>query len=90
MVSSRWQFFVYNCCSILEFIEVVIYQEEMVRWQKHSQPGQAKRTQSERIQRKGVGVEPVWDPFPGMRISPASLASRLWEGCVRPDRLPFE
>jgi hypothetical protein len=25
-----------------------------------------------------------------MRISPASQASRLWEGCVRPDRLSFE
>jgi hypothetical protein len=35
-------------------------------------------------------VEPVWDPFLGMRISPASQASRLWKGCVRPDRLPFE
>jgi hypothetical protein len=66
------------------------YQEEMARWQKHLQPGQAKRTRSESIQRVGVGVEPVWDPFPGMRISPASQASRLWEGCVRPDRLPFE
>jgi hypothetical protein len=60
------------------------YQEEMARWQKHSQPGQAKRTRSERIQREGVGVEPVWDPFPDMRISTASQASRLWEGCVRP------
>jgi hypothetical protein len=40
------------------------YQEEMARWQKHSQPGQAKRTRSERIQREGVGEEPVWDPFP--------------------------
>jgi hypothetical protein len=62
----------------------------MARWQKHSQPGQAKRTRSERTQRKGVGEEPVWDPFPGMRISPGSQASRLWEGCVRPDRLSFE
>jgi hypothetical protein len=66
------------------------YQEEMARWQKHSQPEQAKRTRSERIQREGVGEEPVWDPFPGMRISPASQASRLWKGCVRPDRLSFE
>jgi hypothetical protein len=67
------------------------YHEEMARWQKHMQPGQAKRTRaSERIQRKGVGVEPAWDPFLGMRISLASQASRLWEGCVRPDKLPFE
>jgi hypothetical protein len=66
------------------------YQEEMARWQKHLQPGQAKRTRSERIQQKGAGEEPVWDPFPGMRISLASQAFRLWEGCVRPDRLSFE
>jgi hypothetical protein len=66
------------------------YQEDLARWQKLSQPGQAKRTRSERTQREVAGAEPAWDPFPDMRISPASQASRLWEGCVRPDRLPFE
>jgi hypothetical protein len=53
------------------------YQEEMARWQKHPQPGQAERTRSKHVHREGADVEPVWDPFPGMRISPASQASRL-------------